>query len=73
MRTLRFIALDTLNDPADLHAPALVDKQIVWNALISTLKPNLIYNTKTKHLTRSRTLEIINLCATATARRLYGN
>ena len=73
MRTLRFIAVDTLEDPPDLHAPALVDMHSVWNALISTLKLYKILNTKTKYLSRSRTLGTTNLCAAVSARRLCGN
>jgi hypothetical protein len=73
MRALRFIAVDTLEDPPDLHAPALVDKRSVWNALISTLKLYKILNTQTKYLTGSRTLGTSNLRTTATARRLCGN
>ena len=73
MRTLRFMSMDTLNDTAELHAPTLIDKQSVWNALISTLKLYNILKLKTQYLTGSRTLGTINLCATATARRLCGN
>jgi hypothetical protein len=73
MRTLRFMSMDTLNDPAELHTPALIDKQSEWNALISTLKHCNILNLLTKYLTGSRTLGTINLCAIATARRLCGN
>ena len=73
MRALRFISTDTLIDPPELYAPALPDKHSVWNALMSTLKLFKIYNQKPKYLTGSRTLGTINLCATATARRLCGN
>jgi hypothetical protein len=73
MRALQFISTDTLNDPPDLHAPALIDKQSVWNALISILEHYNFLNTQTQYLTGSRTLETINLRATASARRLCGN
>ena len=68
MRALQFISTDTLNDPPDLHAPALIDKQSVWNALISILKHYNFLNPKTQYLTGSRTLETINLRATASAK-----
>ena len=73
MKTLRFISTDTLNDPPELHTPALPDKHKVWNALISTLKHYNILITQTQYLTGSRTLGTMNLCAIATARRLCGN
>jgi hypothetical protein len=73
MRALLFISTDTLIDPPELYAPALVDKHSVWNALMSTLKLFKNYNQKPKYLTGSRTLGTINLCAIVPARRLYGN
>ena len=73
MRVLPFTSPDYLNDPPELHAPALVNKHCVWNALISMLKLNINYNQKTKYLTGSRTLGTSILCAIASARRLCGN
>jgi hypothetical protein len=73
MRTLRFISTDAHNDPPELHPPALTYRQGVWNALISSLKLYINYKLITQHLTGSRTLGTINLCAIVPARRLYGN
>ena len=70
MRALRFISTDTLNDPPELHTPALIDKQSVWNALISIQKHISKLITSIKNLSGNRTSGTINLCAIDSARRL---
>jgi hypothetical protein len=60
-------------DPHDPAFPALHEMTSVWHALISSIKQFINSNILTNYLSGSRTPGTMNLCATASARRLCGN
>ena len=63
----------THRDLPDCQVSAPPDSGSVWNALASNSIHLLNHNLLTHNLSESRTSETINLCATASARRLCGN